>query len=175
MNQFVIADMKQCIGCRTCEIACVMAHLGDNPLPMTAANFNPRLRVMKTHSVSVPMLCRQCENAPCLNACPNEAIYNQDGSVQVMQSRCIGCKTCMVVCPYGAMEVVVIQAYGSDGVAHQRAQANKCDLCQGREEGPACVEVCPTAALTLIQPADLQAMQLEKQRRAACGSTPNLR
>ncbi|VTR44874.1 Electron transport protein hydN [Serratia fonticola] len=57
MNQFVIADMKQCIGCRTCEIACVMAHQGDNPLPMTAENFNPRLRVMKTLSVSVPMLC----------------------------------------------------------------------------------------------------------------------
>ncbi|MOA50771.1 Electron transport protein HydN [compost metagenome] len=73
------------------------------------------------------------------------------------------------------MEVVVNQGYGSNGVAYQRAQANKCDLCHGREAGPACVEVCPTAALTLIRPADLQAMQLEKQQRAARGSAPNLR
>ncbi|MFC0225709.1 4Fe-4S dicluster domain-containing protein [Serratia aquatilis] len=174
MNQFIIADMKQCIGCRTCEIACVVAHRGDNPLPITPENFTPRLKVMKTFSISAPMLCRQCENAPCLNACPNDAIYNQNGSVQVLQSRCIGCKTCMVACPYGAMEVVVNQKNGSDDAIHQRAQANKCDLCQGRSEGPACIEVCPTAALTLIRPADLQAMQREKQLRAARGSTPNL-
>lgn len=174
MNQFVIADMQQCIGCRTCEIACAMAHLGENPQPLTPENFNPRLKVMKTFSVSAPMLCRQCENAPCLNACPNDAIYNHNGSVQVMQSRCIGCKTCMVVCPYGAIEVVVNHTSSRDGSTHSRAQANKCDLCDGRSAGPACIEVCPTAALKLIKPADLQAMQREKQLRAALGATPNL-
>lgn len=173
MNQFVIADIKLCIGCRTCEIACVMAHCDEASPQMSAENFAPRLKVMKTFNVSAPMLCRQCENAPCLNACPNDAIHNLDGSVQVIQSRCIGCKSCMVACPYGAMEVVVIGS--NDGTRQQRAQANKCDLCHGRSEGPACVEVCPTAALTLIRPADLQAMQRERQLRAACGTTPNLR
>ncbi|WP_431222091.1 4Fe-4S dicluster domain-containing protein [Serratia sp. L9] len=173
MNQFVIADMKLCIGCRTCEIACVMAHSDEASPSISAENFSPRLKVMKTFNVSAPMLCRQCENAPCLNACPNDAIHNRDGSVQVVQSRCIGCKSCMVACPYGAMEVVV--SFASDGTRQQRAQASKCDLCHGRSAGPACVEVCPTAALTLIRPADLQAMQREKQQRTACGTTPNLR
>ncbi|TQI80933.1 electron transport protein HydN [Serratia fonticola] len=173
MNQFVIADIKLCIGCRTCEIACVMAHRDDDALPLSAENFTPRLKVMKTFNISAPILCRQCENAPCLNACPNDAIHNQDGSVQVIQSRCIGCKSCMVACPYGAMEVVA--SHSHDAARPQRVQANKCDLCHGRGEGPACVEVCPTGALTLIKPADLQAMQQERQLRAACGTTPNLR
>ncbi len=173
MNQFVIADIKRCIGCRTCEIACVMAHSEGDSSSMAAENFAPRLKVMKTFNVSAPMLCRQCENAPCLNACPNDAIHTLEGSVQVIQSRCIGCKACMVACPYGAMEVVV--GYAGEGGRQQRAQANKCDLCHGRSEGPACVEVCPTAALTLVRPGDLQAMQRERQLRAACGATPNLR
>lgn len=172
MNQFVIADMKLCIGCRTCEIACVMAHCEDDGSPISMADFTPRLRVMKTFNISVPVLCRQCENAPCMNACPNAAIRSQDGSVQVIQSLCIGCKSCVVACPYGAMEVVVSRV--GEGNRQQRAQANKCDLCHGRSNGPACVEVCPTEALTLIQPVDLQTMQRERQQRAAYGAAPNL-
>lgn len=171
MNQFVIADMKLCIGCRTCEIACVMAHSDEDSLPMTAENFNPRLKVIKTHNVSVPILCRQCEAAPCLNACPNSAISHQDDSVQVQQLRCIGCKSCVSVCPYGAMEVVVCATANGQ----QQVQANKCDLCKDRSGGPACVEVCPTKALTLVRPADLQALQQERQLRAARGATPDLR
>ncbi len=58
-------------------------------------------------NVSTATACRQCEDAPCANVCPNGAISRDKGFVHVMQERCIGCKTCVVACPYGAMEVVV--------------------------------------------------------------------
>lgn len=177
MNRFVIADSTMCIGCRTCEIACVVAHSDSNhPSAITPQAFAPRLRVMKTFDVSSPILCRQCENAPCANNCPNGAIIYGADSVQVLQSLCIGCKTCMVVCPYGAMSIVPKAVpTGTDTVGATRAvEAHKCDLCKGRSNGPACVEVCPTSALRLIGPETLQAMMREKQQRAALGDVPGI-
>jgi electron transport protein HydN len=170
MNRFVIADIDQCIGCRTCEIACVIAHSENGKI--SPANFFPRLQVMKTPQITTPILCRQCENAPCANACPNDAISYQNESVLVTQSRCIGCKTCMVACPYGAMSVKT----SVELLANRpyQTQANKCDLCNGRAQGPACVEVCPTGALKLMLPADMHHLQQEKKRRAAIGSSPDL-
>lgn len=73
------------------------------------------------------------------------------GSPLVKQSRCIGCKSCMVACPFGAMQVRVVE---------DRVQALKCDLCAHREGGPACVEACPTHALRCIDPASLRAERL---------------
>lgn len=171
MNRFVIADMTQCIGCRTCEIACVVAHSTNNKVSsITADKFHPRLSVMKSFAVSTPILCHQCEDAPCENSCPNGAIVTGDHGVQVMASRCIGCKTCMLVCPFGAMNMV-------EQISHNAtvsAQAHKCDLCHQREAGPACIEVCPTKALKLVTPMALETLQRDRQLRAARGTLPGL-
>ena len=87
-------------------------------------------------------------------ACPNNAIVSEDGCVKVLQERCIGCKSCVVACPYGAMAVVLKEVPPTADSLFKRpqtkAQALKCDLCRHREAGPACVEVCPTQALRLV-------------------------
>ena len=85
MNNFVIANPKRCIGCRTCEAACVVAHSEENILVQSKdkVNFNPCLKVIKTADVSAPIQCRHCENAPCANACPNGSIINKDGVVNI--------------------------------------------------------------------------------------------
>ncbi|MGP2517748.1 4Fe-4S dicluster domain-containing protein [Yersinia sp. 2545 StPb PI] len=171
MNRFVIADMTQCIGCRTCEIACVVAHsTNNNASTITPEQFHPRLSVMKSFAVSTPILCHQCEDAPCENSCPNGAIVTGIHGVQVMASRCIGCKTCMLVCPFGAMNMVEQPIHDS----MVRAQAHKCDLCHSREAGPACIEVCPTNALKLVTPMALEALQRDRQLRAARGAAPGI-
>ena len=171
MNRFVIADMTQCIGCRTCEIACVVAHSPDNNAStITPEQFHPRLSVMKSFAVSTPILCHQCEDAPCENSCPNGAIVTGNHGVQVMASPCIGCKTCMLVCPFGAMNMVEQTSHGS----MVRAQAHKCDLCHSREAGPACIEVCPTKALKLVTPMALETLQRDRQLRAARGAAPGI-
>ncbi|QHB31129.1 4Fe-4S dicluster domain-containing protein [Yersinia canariae] len=171
MNRFVIADMTQCIGCRTCEIACVVAHSAENKASaITPDQFHPRLSVMKSFAVSTPILCHQCEDAPCENSCPNGAIVTGDHGVQVLASRCIGCKTCMLVCPFGAMNM--IEQINQNATVS--AQAHKCDLCHSRETGPACIEVCPTKALKLVTPRALENLQRDRQLRAARGAASGI-
>ena len=108
MNRFIMADASKCIGCRTCEVACVVSHQAEQDCAsLTPDTFLPRIHVIKGVNISTAAICRQCEDAPCANVCPNGAIKREKGFVHVMQERCIGCKTCVVACPYGAMEVVV--------------------------------------------------------------------
>jgi len=113
MNSFIVADPAKCIGCRTCEVACVVSHQeNQNCAAVTAKTFTSR---------------------------------------RVEQQRCIGCKSCMIACPFGAMQVT--------GEA-EAVQALKCDRCAHREGGPACVEACPTRALSCVDPARLRAERL---------------
>lgn len=172
MNRFIIADPKKCIGCRTCEIACVMAHSQNQDISaLDAANFAPRLHLLKGPNISTVVLCRQCEDAPCASACPNGAISQTGGMVKVTQERCIGCKACVMACPYGVMEVITHPVARQNGAlmlsASEKAEAHKCDLCTGRESGPACMEFCPTEALHCVDNKMLQKMNAEKRRRAA--------
>ena len=147
MNQFILADPEKCIGCRTCEVACMMSHQSS----ATPEAFTSRIRVVKGGTFTTAVGCHQCEDAPCANVCPTGAIHRAAGAWLVKQSRCIGCKSCMVACPFGAMQVRVVE---------DRVQALKCDLCAHREGGPACVEACPTHALRCIDPASLRAERL---------------
>jgi len=142
MNPFIVADTMKCIGCRTCEVACVVAHQAQQACASVSRDaFVPRIRVVKGDAFSTAVTCHHCEDAPCANVCPTGAISQEGGYVRVEQSRCIGCKSCMLACPFGAMTVTVQQS---------RAQAIKCDLCRHRENGPACVAACPTQALSCV-------------------------
>ncbi|MEA9389871.1 4Fe-4S dicluster domain-containing protein [Acerihabitans sp. TG2] len=168
MNQFIVVDSTQCIGCRTCEIACATAHSPERTV--SPATFSPRLKVVKTAMITMPVLCRQCENAPCANACPAGAIVYQQNSVQVRQSLCIGCKACTLACPFGMISVSIIgTAVADTRPAAHYATALKCDMCSGRSQGPACVEMCPTGALNVMRPEMLEHNQQQKQRRVASG------
>ncbi len=179
MNRFIIADASKCIGCRTCEVACVVSHQENQDCAaLTPQSFQPRIHVIKGINVSTATMCRQCEDAPCTNVCPNGAINRDNGCVHVMQALCIGCKTCVVACPYGAMEVVLKPVVRNSGaglnVQGEKAEAHKCDLCFHRETGPACVEVCPTNAIVCVDRNKLEAMSAEKRRRAALDSASSL-
>ena len=142
MNPFIVADSLKCIGCRTCEVACVVAHQDEQACASVSREaFLPRIRVVKGGMFSTAVACHQCEDAPCSNACPTGAIQRENGVVAVQQALCIGCKSCMLACPFGAMNV---------SVQGRRPQAIKCDLCRHREEGPACMAACPTGALACV-------------------------
>lgn len=170
MNRFVTVDPKLCIGCKTCEIACVLAHIGEQVGAIDPEEFHPRIKVIKGDDISGAVMCRQCEDAPCVNACPNGAIVRGKDSIDVLQEKCIGCKTCVLVCPYGAMTVNMrkVPRYVGDqqmGFTY-KAEAHKCDLCQGRSKGPACVETCPTNALRIMGPQDMLKIQQDRQKAA---------
>lgn len=165
MNSFITVDADRCIGCRTCEIACAVSHSeGGADSLHGQAFFSPRLRVVRSAKITLPVLCRQCDNAPCANACPTEAIVWNDNSIQVIQNRCIGCKSCAVACPFGAMTVIT-ESTDSTQSYPAKSEALKCDLCSHSETGPACVRVCPTNALRLVDNAAMEKMIKEKRDR----------
>ena len=163
MNRFIMANSQQCIGCRACEVACVMAH-SDEQHALSERHFHPRITVLRSGEKSHPVTCHHCENAPCAQSCPNGAISKCDDSVQVNQQKCIGCKACAVACPFGTMEIIVTPLDNGS----VKASANKCDLCLTRPHGPACIENCPADVLSLATPAALENLAKSRRQRTAC-------
>ncbi|UOH53725.1 formate-dependent uric acid utilization protein AegA [Enterobacter ludwigii] len=157
-----MANSQQCIGCHACEVACVMAH-NDEQHVLSERHFHPRITVLNSGAQNSPVTCHHCENAPCALSCPNGAISKCDDSVQVNQQKCIGCKACMVACPFGTMEIIVTPL--DNGSA--KASAYKCDLCLTRPQGPACIENCPADVLMLATPDVLDNLAKSRRQRTA--------
>lgn len=159
MNRFVIANAQDCMGCKACEIACVISH-NDNQYPASADAFLPRIKAFNTPELRSAVTCRHCEDAPCASVCPTQALVRKDNSIQLLKDKCIGCKTCVLACPFGAMSMVA-EPTSPTSFAH------KCDLCIDRPEGQACVAACPTQALTLVSEQTLEAKRKAKQQAMA--------
>ncbi|HWR41782.1 4Fe-4S dicluster domain-containing protein [Sporomusa sp.] len=167
LNTFVVADPHKCIGCKVCEVACAMAH-SDRKIT-TAGTFETpvisKLYLVKTAEITMPIQCRHCEDATCANVCPISAIKQVDNKILIDETTCIGCKTCMMACPFGAIDLApvfkegaaviqnILRVETTEGlIEKEMVVANKCDLCAGRVNGPACVEACPEKALEVITP-----------------------
>ena len=119
----------------------------------------------------MPIQCKHCEDAPCLNACTKGAISRVDHQVIVDAEKCIGCKDCMQACPFGAIALLPMPgtaAWWQAYVRRNKVFASKCDLCAGVEGGPACVRVCPHQALRLVDPeAEREEKKYQGSRRGA--------
>lgn len=157
MNRFITANADLCIGCRTCEIACVAAHPCDSVDVFVPQSFHPRLKVIKSGDDTAPVMCRHCDGAPCLQVCVHGAMAFEGETVQVRYDLCTGCGACAMVCPFGVVEMVMLSG---------ALQAVKCDLCVTRSAGPACVEHCPTKALSVSTPDEIKGMQETKRLKA---------
>ena len=167
MNCFVIANPNKCIGCRTCMIACVVEHSDEEIFheKYEYINFNPKLDVIKTEKVSVPVQCRHCEDALCAKVCANNAIKKVKNGIKIDEKNCIGCKTCMVACPFGAIDLFTLKEVSDDKLYFKEKMiANKCDLCMNSEDGPACVRVCPTKAFRIIKENDIKVNVKNKRK-----------
>ncbi len=140
MRWVKVLDQTKCIGCHACTTACKSEN--DVPLGVTRT-------YVKSVEVGVfPAVrrnfqvtrCNQCEDAPCVAACPTQAMYRRpDGIVDFDKSLCIGCKACMAACPYDAVFI-----------NPDDHSAEKCNFCAHRLDiglEPACVTVCPTEAI----------------------------
>jgi len=126
----ITADGEKCSGCRLCEMVCSFRH---------ERKFSPKLSrivVIKEdkHGLDYPVLCHQCDPCPSVAACPQRALTRTElGIIHVDKEACTGCGACVDTCTFNAV--------GLNG----SSKPIICDLCGGE---PACVEKCPTAALT---------------------------
>ncbi len=129
------ADSKVCAGCRTCEVICSLSHEGSVDLERS------RIHIQSNpfKGSFIPMICHQCADAPCYEACPESAIEIQalSGSVSIREKRCTGCRACEKACPFHAIR------FDPD-----KNRVFKCDLCHGN---PACVDWCPVNALGITE------------------------
>ena len=163
MNRFIRVDSQKCIGCKACEVACVMSHNEEQHV-LNVSQFVPRITVVKMNNQRGAATCHHCEDAPCARSCPNGAIRHDNDAILVNQAKCIGCKSCVVACPFGTMQIVLTPA--NDG--RIKASAHKCDLCHERPAGPACVENCPADALQLMTNQRLSEIASARRLQTAC-------
>ena len=150
----------RCMGCKSCEIGCAVQHsegktlfsaLLEIPAPMK------RLFVETAEGVKMPILCRHCDDAPCLNACISGCLYkDENGFIRRKNERCVGCWTCLMVCPFGVVTRDV-----------NKHLAVKCDRCH-KLDVPACVAACPTKALVVK---DLDQIPKEKRQNVILAET----
>ena len=173
-------DLNRCIGCRTCAVVCKNHNAEPegiwwnrvfstgSPEYGTSADVDGGPRTEFT-----PVCCQQCGDAPCVSACPTGASYvnEETGVVLVDYESCIGCRYCMVACPYNVRQFNLQKPEGIDGVDYQYAYGypfdvrddgklvytpqrpegvvEKCTFCvqyTSQGEKPACCVACPADA-----------------------------
>jgi Fe-S-cluster-containing dehydrogenase component len=130
-----VLNLDRCTGCQTCEISCKY----ENEVPLgeywtRVVTVGPLGTFPDIQMYWLPAMCQQCENAPCVSVCPTGASFrDEDGLVQINKEVCIGCKYCLMACPYGVR-------------SWNRANkvAEKCTTC-AHLETPPCSTNCPGA------------------------------
>lgn len=162
MRYAMAIDLKRCVGCHTCSVSCKIANnlpneiwynrvltVGGECMDTSSGTFpNNKLEFL-------PVNCQHCENPACVKACPVGATYkNEDGIVIQDPNKCIGCRYCMVACPYSGVRqfnwkepeyYVDFPVGDSETVQNQYNTVSKCNFCvhrlaEGKE--PACMELC---------------------------------
>lgn len=167
MHTVMVIDLKRCIGCHTCSMACKSANnipegtwwnriLTDGGQEIdTPKGTYPNLEMR-----FLPVSCQHCENPACIKVCPVGATYKdpETGAVRQDYDKCIGCRMCMSACPYTGVrsfnweepKYAVDVSFGdADVPAHQKHVVEKCTFCYqrlARGEEPACMELCPGRA-----------------------------
>jgi len=138
MGKMLVVDIEKCTGCHVCELVCSFKHHDE---------FNPtksyiHVSVFLEQAIAIPVACYQCEEPWCGRICPAGAITTEKDAatgatlVTVSEEKCVGCKMCMLACPFGNI------------VVSDKGYAEKCDLCGG---DPECVKFCLPGALKFVE------------------------
>jgi carbon-monoxide dehydrogenase iron sulfur subunit len=134
----VYVNEKWCLGCHLCEYNCAFANSGIKDMVKALRNkaIFPRIKVEENNNITFAVSCRHCTEPICVKSCISGALTKKDGVICIDKNKCVGCYTCVLVCPYGA-------------VTHSESGAiQKCELCLANSCGtPACAAGCPNAAI----------------------------
>jgi len=160
VGKVIVVNVDKCYACLACVVECGYRRAeAPSEAPLTGEILSKAAcDVEAVDAEPVPLLCNHCEDAPCVAVCLTGALRRlvEGGPVLLEAERCIGCKACVVACPFGMIRL-----------RQDETSVTKCDLCADRlEKGlfPACVAACPTGALELRELDDVTAAA---RRRAA--------
>ena len=166
----MVIDLLRCIGCHACTYACKAENTTGKGVFWTLVYDYERGKYPNVIRSFLPILCMHCENAPCEQVCPSGATHKRmDGIIAIDQNKCIGCKACMVACPYHVRfenpEDTYLTMEGHQkkerSISRHPGIVEKCNFCKDRIEwgiahgltpglewdaNPACVNACPANA-----------------------------
>ena len=146
MAKILYIDPGKCTGCRTCELVCSIRNEGMvNPVLS-------RIRIIadKYRGLRIPLVCQQCQVAVCVSVCPVGALVRDSelGIVKLNEDRCIGCKLCVLACPFGGAAINPLSG-----------RVFKCGLCDG---DPECAKFCDDKAIRYVEP-DVMLMDMKRR------------
>ncbi len=174
----MVIDLKRCVGCYACMIACKQEHFLPPDIVWCRLVIGETGKYPAVTKQMYPVLCNHCEEAACVKACPSGATTRrEDGIVIVDYDKCVGCRYCLIACPYqqrtyyadGKKEyfpgqgLTELEIIGRELYPLQTGTVVKCNFCaerldegvknglepgEDREATPACVNVCPAKART---------------------------
>ena len=135
----VYVNEQWCLGCHLCEYNCAFANSNEDSMikALKGKKIHPNIRIEEKDDIHFAVSCRHCEEPLCVKSCISGALSINDGIIHVDKDKCIGCLTCVLVCPYGA-----VHPDEENGVI------DKCELCTNNSKGePNCVKGCPNNAI----------------------------
>ncbi len=129
MPRHIYANPLECSGCKLCELVCSFTF--DRVLDLNRA----RIKVVSRGHLDQLLVCKNCQNAPCIEACSTGAIYRDSrGIIMANEINCVGCSECVKACPYGGIKI-----------HPTKKVAIKCVLCGS------CIEWCPAECLKIVE------------------------
>jgi len=134
----VYVNEEWCLGCHLCEYYCAFANSNEKDMAKALKNviIHPRIQLEEGDNINFAVSCRHCDDPLCVKGCITGALSINDGVITADTNKCIGCYTCILCCPYGAISP------GEHGVIQ------KCELCTTNIKGsPHCVVGCPNSAI----------------------------
>jgi len=176
MRWGMVIDLTRCMRCYACVVACRMEHFLPPDMFWDRLGVQEIGKYPAVTEVVYPMRCMHCQDAPCVKVCPSGASQQrEDGIVWVDQDKCVGCRYCIIACPYQNRTYLPkikeffpgygfteYEKIGQRLYPHQAGTTEKCNFCieridaglakglkpgVDREATPACVNVCPAKAL----------------------------
>lgn len=134
----IYVNEKWCLGCHLCEYYCAFAASGESDFAraLKDVKIRPRINIEEKDGISFAVSCRHCNEPLCVKGCITGALSRQDGVIVIDTDRCVGCYTCVLCCPFGAVS------------PSENGAVQKCELCVKTAAGtPACVVGCPNNAI----------------------------
>ena len=161
MRYGMVIDLLKCVGCNSCSIACRAEQGTPSGVHFNKIKKYEMGKYPTAKMKFLPMPCMQCQDPPCMKVCPTGATFQRDdGIVMIDEKMCLGCRACVVACPYESRQFLWdIKSYyaGKQPTPYEKVKQKnfekgtvvKCNFCLHKlEQGrlPACVETCPALA-----------------------------